>query len=44
MTLTVTKVETSLDKKSAKTLFDTSVPEGYTVMTMDQLKMMGGGK
>lgn len=44
MTFTVTKVETSLDKKSSKTLFDTTVPEGYTVMTMDELKMMGGGK
>ncbi len=44
MTLTVTKVETALDKKTSKSLFETTVPEGYTVMTMDQLKMMGGGK
>lgn len=44
MTLTVTKVETTLDKKSSKSLFEISIPEGYTVMTMDDLKMMGGGK
>ncbi len=43
MTLTVTGVEPKLDKKAAKSLFDTTVPEGYSVMTMDELKMMGGG-
>lgn len=43
MTLTATKIETKLDAKSSKTLFDTKVPEGYSVMTMDELKMMGGG-
>ena len=44
MTLTVTKVETTLDKKTSKTLFQTAIPDGYNVMTMDQLKMMGGGQ
>jgi GLPGLI family protein len=43
MTLTVTSVEPKLDKKEAESLFDTTIPEGYSVMTMDELKMMGGG-
>jgi GLPGLI family protein len=42
MTMTASKVETSLPKKS-KELFSMQVPEGYKEMTMDELKQMGMG-
>lgn len=42
MTLTVTKVEQKLDKKKATELFNMTIPEGYTEMSQDDLKMMGG--
>lgn len=42
MTLTVTKVEQKLDKKKAAELFNMTIPEGYTEMSPDDMKMMGG--
>lgn len=41
MVMTATKVDEQTPKKS---LFDTKIPEGYTVKTMDELQMMGGGE
>ena len=41
MSMTVTKVEKSIDKKKAATLFDMSIPEGYKEMTMEELQSMG---
>lgn len=41
MTMVSTEVNKKLDKKKAKELFDTSVPEGYTEMTPEQLQEMG---
>lgn len=40
MTMTVTKLEKKLDKKSAS-LFEMTVPEGYKIMTMEEIKAMG---
>lgn len=40
MTMTVTKLEKKLDKKSAS-LFEMTVPEGYKMMTMEEIKAMG---
>jgi GLPGLI family protein len=42
MTMTATKVEQKLDKKKATELFNMTIPEGYTEMSQDDLKMMGG--
>jgi GLPGLI family protein len=41
MSMTVTKIEKSIDKKKAATLFDMTIPEGYKEMTMEDLKSMG---
>jgi GLPGLI family protein len=41
MTMTVTTVESKLDKKKASSLFEMAIPSGYTEMTLDQLKNMG---
>lgn len=41
MTMTSTEFNKKLDKKLAKTLFDTTIPEGYTEMTPEQLQGMG---
>lgn len=41
MTMVSTEVNKKLDKKKAKELFDTSVPEGYTEMTPEELQGMG---
>lgn len=40
MTMTVTKLEKKLDKKSAS-LFEMTIPEGYKMMTMEEIKAMG---
>jgi GLPGLI family protein len=40
MTMTVTKLEKKLDKKT-DVLFDMTVPEGFTMMSQEQLKAMG---
>jgi GLPGLI family protein len=40
MSMTVTKVETSLPKNS-KELFSMTIPEGYKEMTPEQMKQMG---
>jgi GLPGLI family protein len=42
MTMTATKVEQKLDKKKAGELFNMTIPQGYTEITQDDLKMMGG--
>jgi GLPGLI family protein len=42
MTMTVTKIETKLDKK-AESLFDMKIPAGYKEMTMEQMMQMSGG-
>ena len=42
MTMTATKVEQKLDKKKASELFSMTIPQGYTEMSPDDLKMMGG--
>lgn len=41
MTMTSTEFNKKLDKKLAKTLFDTTIPEGYTEMSPEQLGGMG---
>lgn len=41
MTMVSTEVNKKLDKKKVKELFDTSIPEGYTEMTPEQLQGMG---
>lgn len=41
MTMVSTEVNKKLDKKKVKELFDTSVPEGYTEMTPEELQGMG---
>jgi len=41
MSMTVAKIEKSLDKKQKTTLFDMSIPEGYKEMTMEELQSMG---
>jgi len=41
MTMTSTEFNKKLDKKAAKTMFDTTIPEGYTEMSPDQLGGMG---
>jgi GLPGLI family protein len=41
MTMTAGAVETSLDKKAKKEMFDQSIPEGYKVMTIEELSKMG---
>lgn len=43
MTMVSTEVNKKLDKKKVKELFDTSVPEGYTEMTPEDLQNLGGG-
>lgn len=40
MTFTATEVDTKL--KKAKGLFDTSIPKGYTEVSMDQVRQLGG--
>lgn len=42
MTMTVAKIEKSLEKDQKSTLFDMSIPEGYKEMTMEELQSMGG--
>ncbi len=41
MTMTASAVETSLDKKAKKDIFNQAIPEGYKVMTMEELSKMG---
>lgn len=41
MKMTVTKVETKLDKTAKKTLFSLDIPEGYKEMTMEEMQTMG---
>lgn len=41
MTLTTTKLETSLTKEQKSTLFGTDIPSGYAEMSMEDLKKMG---
>lgn len=41
MLMTVSKIEKTLDKKLAATLFDMTIPEGYKEMTMEELQSMG---
>lgn len=41
MTMTSTEFNKKLDKKAVKTMFDTTIPEGYTEMSPDDLKGMG---
>lgn len=41
MTMVSTEVNKKLDKKKVKELFDTSIPEGYTEMTPEELQGMG---
>lgn len=38
MTMTSTEFNKTLDKKAAKTMFDTTIPEGYTEMSPDELR------
>ena len=38
MTMTSTEFNKKLDKKAAKTMFDTTIPEGYTEMSPDELR------
>ena len=42
MTMTVTKVDTKLSGKTSD-LFNMTIPEGYTEMSLDQMKQMGMG-
>ena len=42
MTMTSTEFNKKLDKKKAKEMFDTSIPEGYKEMTSEELGGMGG--
>ncbi len=41
MSMTSTDFNKKLDKKKAKTMFDTTIPEGYTEMSPEQLSGMG---
>lgn len=41
MTMTSTEFNKKLDKKKVKELFDTTIPEGYTEMTPEQLQGFG---
>jgi len=41
MTMTSTEFNKKLDRKAVKTMFDTTIPEGYTEMSPDDLKGMG---
>lgn len=41
MTMTASAVETSLDKKIKKELFNQEIPEGYKVMTAEELSRIG---
>jgi GLPGLI family protein len=40
MTMNVTKLEKKLDKKSAS-LFEMTIPSGYKIMTMEEIKALG---
>ena len=42
MTMTSTEFNKKLDKKLVKTMFDTTIPEGYTEMSPEELSGMGG--
>lgn len=44
MTMTFKAVEYDDKVKKAKEMFDTSIPEGYTEKSMDEIKQMGGGQ
>lgn len=41
MTMVSTEFNKKLDKKLVKTLFDTTIPEGYTEMSLEELSGMG---
>lgn len=41
MTMTSTEFNKKLDKKAVKTMFDTTIPEGYTEMSAEELGGMG---
>jgi hypothetical protein len=41
MSMTVSKIDKTLDKKKSATLFDMTIPEGYKEMTMEELQSMG---
>ena len=43
ITLVATEFEEKIDKKTAKELFDMSIPEGYEEKTLEDLMNMGGG-
>lgn len=41
MSMTVSKIDKTLDKKKSATLFDMTIPRGYKEMTMEELQSMG---